>query len=274
MIQGTIALADRGVVSVSGEDAADFLQGLLTNDVLALAPGEARYGALLTPQGKILFDFLVLRDGAAFYLDCTRGQAEALAKRLGFYRLRAMVLIQDMSATLGISAGFSSAPPRSYDDPRHCDIGWRLIVPLADRPGPGDIAAYEARRIALGLPKGGVDFAFGDTFPHEANLDRLHGIDFRKGCYVGQEVVSRVEHRGLARKRIVQVTYEGEAPTLGASVLAGETALGTMGSSAAGYGLAMLRLDRLEAAAGTGIVVGGVALQIAGKDSELHRAKG
>lgn len=272
MIQGTIALTDRGVVSVSGEDAADFLQGLLTNDVLALAQGEARYGALLTPQGKILFDFLVLRDGAEFYLDCARDQAEPLAKRLGFYRLRAKVLIQDMSATLGITAGFSSAPPRSYADPRHCDIGWRLIAPLADRPGPGGIAAYEARRIALGLPKGGVDFAFGDTFPHEANLDRLHGIDFRKGCYVGQEVVSRVEHRGLARKRIVQVTYEGQAPELGTTILAGETALGTMGSSAAGHGLAMLRLDRLEAAADTEIRAGGVILRITGQKSAGHCA--
>lgn len=263
MTQGSIRLGDRGVVGVSGVDAPEFLQGLLTNDVLALANGRARYAALLSPQGKILFDFLLVRARSGFYLDCAADQAQALAKRLGFYRLRAKVVIEDLSATHGIASGLPlPLPPGGYADPRHADLGWRMIALLADLPEAGDMAPYEARRIALGVPKGGVDFAFGDTFPHEANLDRLHGVDFKKGCYVGQEVVSRVEHRGLARKRIVRLLYDGEAPALGAAVTAGDVALGMMGSSAAGHGLAMLRLDRLAEAAGVSVVAGGVDVRV------------
>ena len=262
MNQGMIRLGDRGVVSVSGEDAPEFLQGLLTNDVLGLAHGQARYAALLSPQGKILFDFLVVRIEGGFYLDCPADQAQALAKRLGFYRLRAKVVIADVSADHGIVCGFAlPIPPGGYGDPRHADLGWRMIVPLANVPEAGDMAPYEARRIELGVPKGGVDFAFGDTFPHEANLDRLHGVDFTKGCYVGQEIVSRVEHRGLARKRIVPLLYHGEAPVLGTPVMAGDVVLGVMGSHAAGHGLAMLRLDRLAEAAGTQLTAGGVEVQ-------------
>lgn len=263
MIEGSIRLGDRGVVSVGGEDAPEFLQGLLTNDVLALADGRARYAALLSPQGKILFDFLVVRIVGGFYLECAADQAQALAKRLGFYRLRAKVVIEDFSATHGIASGFSSSmPPAGYADPRHADLGWRMIAPLVDLPEAGDMAPYDARRIALGVPKGGVDFAYGDTFPHEANLDRLHGVDFTKGCYVGQEIVSRFEHRGLARKRILQLQYHGEAPVLGASVMAGVVHLGVMGSSAACHGLAMLRLDRLEATAGAQVMAGAVEVQV------------
>ena len=118
-----------------------------------------------------------------------------------------------------------------------------------------DAAPYEARRIALGVPKGGVDFAYGEAFPHECNLDRLNGVDFKKGCYVGQEVVSRVEHRGTARKRVVRVSFEGAAPELGAVVSAGEVALGVMGSSSAGRGLAMLRMDKAEEAAKAGVSI-------------------
>ena len=263
-LKSRIDLKNRGVVLVSGADAADFLQGLVTNNVMALAQGRAIYAALLSPQGKILFDFLVFSAGAGdFYLDCPRQLAADLAKRLGFYRLRAKVEITDQSAQYGVAA-YDSDPAlaMSYQDPRHASMGWRAILPLAQMHGGGDFADWEARRIALGIPSGGVDFAYGDTFPHEANLDRLHGVDFKKGCYVGQEVVSRVEHRGLARKRIVGLRYHGVAPPLGAEITAGDVTLGVMGSSAKGHGLAMLRLDRLADAGGAPILAGGVAIVV------------
>ena len=134
-------------------------------------------------------------------------------------------------------------------------MGWRMIAPPSELEVLGNHgeAAYEAHRIACAVPRGGLDFPWGDAFPHEANMDRLHGIDFRKGCYVGQEVVSRVEHRGLARKRIVGVRLDGPAPAIGAEIHAGEIAIGAMGSSAGEAGLAMLRLDRAQEALGAGV---------------------
>ena len=256
-------LGDRGVLKVSGPEAGAFLQGLLTNDVMALQQGEARYAALLSPQGKILFDFLVFCGADGFYLDILKAQAADLAKRLGFYKLRAKVEIADLSAGLGIAA-FARDPvlATGYRDPRHEGLGWRAILPLAGLAGEDE--NYKARRIALGVPKGGADFVYGDTFPHEANLDWLHGVDFKKGCYVGQEVVSRVEHRGLARKRIVRVRYGAVAPALGAEVVAGDVALGVMGSSADGMGLAMLRVDRVAEAAGVPVMAGGVGVEVMG----------
>ena len=246
---------DRGVVLVSGADAATFLQGLLTNDVLALPQGDARHAALLSPQGKILFDFLVVAQADGFALDCLAEQAAALATRLGFYKLRAKVEIRNASSGLTVNVDVPEGGG-AYRDPRHEGMGWREIVPRADARDEAGRAAHDARRIALGIPAGGRDFAYGDTFPHEANLDRLHGIDFTKGCYVGQEVVSRVEHRGLARKRIVRLSYDGGRPRQGADVVAGDVALGTMGTSAAGCGLALVRLDRAEEAGGVAVVEG------------------
>jgi hypothetical protein len=274
----TVRLEDRGVLRVGGDDAASFLQGLLTNDVERLPEGEARYAALLSPQGKILFDFLVLRiaapSGAAFLVDCPAAQAAELAKRLGFYRLRARVAIADESARLAViaswaegdapaerpSAGFAFADPR---DPR---LGFRAIVPVAEAPEASatGLEAYEAHRIALGVPRGGVDFAYADIFPHDANLDLLHGVDFEKGCYVGQEVVSRMRHRGGPRKRIVRLTIDGPPPAPGTPVVAGESTLGALGSAAQGRALAMLRLDRLEDARGLGqpLSAGGAAVAV------------
>lgn len=271
-------LDQRGVVRVDGADAEDFLQGLVTNDVTGIADGAGRYAALLTPQGKILFDFLVTRarDGA-FLLDVPRSMAADLVRRLGFYKLRANVAIEDRSETLGVSAAWGdgaeawidagSAPNAlaAFADPRHPALGWRTVAPTdSELPAPPG-ADYAAHRIALGIPEGGFDFVYGDTFPHEANLDRLHGVDFRKGCYVGQEVVSRVEHRGSARKRIVPVSFEGRGPGRGAEVFAGDVSLGHMGSSAAGRGLAMLRLDRVEEAhkLGVPIIAGRTPLTVA-----------
>ncbi len=274
MTTKTAELEDRGVLRVAGEEAVSFLQGLLTNDVQSLAVGAARYAALLSPQGKILFDFLVLRvpaeSGTAFLIDCPAEQLGELAKRLGFYRLRAKVTIVDDSADLAVVAFWGATPPEApggdlYVDPRDARLGSRAILPRASAPVvAGGADEYEAHRIRLGVPHGGVDFAYADIFPHDANLDLLHGVDFEKGCYVGQVGVSRMRHRGALRKRIVRLALTGAAPARGTPVLAGETPVGTLGSAANGLALALLRLDRVEDArtAGGALTAGGVGVKI------------
>jgi folate-binding protein YgfZ len=276
----TALLSDRGVVKVTGEAARRFLHGLVTADVNALAPGQARYAALLTPQGKIIADFIITEaaaaDGGGFFLDCPRALAPALVEKLTFYRLRAKVGIEDLSGKLGVMAAWGGTGVTEcgllYPDPRLPALGLRCILPpeLADDAAAElgatlvDAAAYEAHRITLGVPRGGQDFSYGDAYPHEADMDQLGGVDFAKGCYIGQEVVSRVEHRGIARTRIVPIAYDGFAPEAGMPVMAGDTNVGTLGSTAGGRGLAMLRLDRAEdaLAAGTPLTAGGLPLRI------------
>jgi folate-binding protein YgfZ len=267
-----ILLADRGVLSISGPQSETFLQDLVSNDVTKLAPGEARYAALLTPQGKILFDMIVVAitdDGArAFLIDCARAQVADLAKRLGFYKLRAKVTIEDRSDETAVLAYLDAAPQVDaivVRDPRSDAMGFRAYVRREAAEGAQtEIGPYEARRIAAGVPNGGVDFAYGDAFPHEANFDRINGIDFNKGCYIGQEVVSRMQHRGTARKRIVQVAFSADAPPRGTEINAGKAVIGTMGSSAGGHGLAIVRVDRVEEAkaAGERFVAGGIPLLV------------
>ena len=257
-------LPDRGVVKIVGEDARRFLNGLLTADLDKVAPGAARYTALLTPQGKIIVDCIAVEapanEGGGFLLDCPRTRATALVERLSFYKLRAKLLIEDLSETLGVMAAWDGSGATSfglsYADPRLPALGTRIMLPPhfaadAARELKAELAEpseYEAHRIALGVPHGDADFAYGDVFPHEADLDQLAGVDFDKGCYVGQEVVSRIEHRNRARTRVIPVAYDGRAPEAGAPVLAGEKIVGTMGSAAAGHALASLRIDRVEEA--------------------------
>jgi tRNA-modifying protein YgfZ len=276
MSKKAASLPDRGVVSVSGADSAGFLQGLLTNDVEGLAPGQARYAALLTPQGKILFDVIVVRapdaGGPVFLIDCGAAQAADLAKRLGFYKLRAKVAIADESAARAVAAFWGGEPGAIeggllYADPRDPRLGWRAILPrpIADGVGPEHAGEYEGLRIGVVAPKGGVDFAYGDAFPHDVNLDLLHGLDFDKGCYVGQEVVSRMKHRGTARRRIARVKLAGPPPAPGAPVMDRELAVGMLGSSSGREALALLRLDRVEDAAAAGRILSadGVGLTLA-----------
>jgi len=270
-------LDDRGVVRVSGEDATGFLQGLLTNDVAKLRAHEARYAALLSPQGKILFDFLVVRApaeaGAAFLLDCAAAQAGDLVKRLAMYKLRARIVVADESADHGVIAYWNDEPENApggvfYADPRAGALGHRAILPRAKAVAVGEasVGEYEALRISLGVPKGGVDFAYGEAFPHEADMDLFHGLDFEKGCYVGQEVVSRMKHRGEARKRVVRVRLVGAAPAPGAAVKDGELPVGFIGSSSGRHALALLRLDRVEEAktAGRSLRAGDVGVAVEG----------
>lgn len=263
-------LDSRAVLRVSGAEAGAWMQGLVTNDVEHIPPGEARYAALLTPQGKIIADFLVIPDGDGLLVDCAADQAAGLAKRLGMYTLRAQIAIADVSGSLAVAAGWGGPPPpasnaRVVDDPRDPRLGWRAIGAhdeLEKLGEPASESEWQAHRISCGVPEGGRDFVWGDTFPHEANMDRLNGIDFKKGCYVGQEVVSRVQHRGLARKRVAPVRIEGAAPPPGADILAGEAVIGRMGSSADGAGLALIRLDKAADAqeAGRALTAQGAAL--------------
>ena len=273
-------LPDRGVVKVDGAGARQFLNGLLTSDIETLAPDAPRFAALLTPQGKILFDGIVAavppEDGTALFIDCPRALVSDLVRRLNFYKLRAKVVIEDLSGALGVLAAWDGTGTTEYGlvypDPRLPALGLRVMLPphLAEAAARDlgatlvEPEAYEAHRIALGVPRGGADFAYGDAFPHEADMDQLNGVDFEKGCYVGQEVVSRIEHRARARSRIVPVAYDAFAPADGVPVMAGERSVGTMGSAAHGRGLAMLRLDRTAEAlaAGAALSAGGVAIRL------------
>ena len=264
-------LSDRGVVKVSGTDARNFLNGLITTDLTKLEPGMGRFGALLTPQGKIIIDFLITEapagHGGGFLIDCPADLAQMLTTKLGFYKLRAKVVVEKLSDGLGVLAVWDGEPTMKPDltfaDPRAEALGWRVLVPrelarkVADLLGAQlvDHALYEAHRIAVGIPKGGADFTYGDGFPHEANMDRLHGVDFDKGCYVGQEVVSRMQHRGTARTRVVRVIPEGTSPDPGTTIHAGDKTVGTMGSSTPEIGLALIRLDRAADAREAGIAL-------------------
>jgi tRNA-modifying protein YgfZ len=255
-------LSDRAVVRVSGPAAHGFLQGLITNDIDKAKPGGAIHAGLLTPQGKILFDFFVVPAADGFLLEIAKAKAGELAQRLGFYKLRAQVEIAE-DPSFAVAAAWG-APPRlpdgaiAYADPRLSALGLRILLQAeADARNLGcTIAgedAYHAHRIALGVPEGGRDYAFGDAFPHEAMFDRLAGVDFDKGCFIGQEVVSRMEHRGIARKRIVGVEGEGPLPPSGTEITAGGAPVGTLGSVSEHSGLALLRLDRAEEAKAAGL---------------------
>jgi folate-binding protein YgfZ len=260
-------LDDRSILRVSGAEARAFLQGLFTCDVERVAPGNPAFGALLTPQGKIIVDFVLTQQDDAFWLDVPAPLAADLLKRLRLYRLRAQIDLSDLSETLGVQALWGEEPPPAgaQPDPRHPGLGARLIAERATlAENPGDRAAYEAQRIACGIPQGGDDFAYGEAFPHEANMDLIGGVDFKKGCYVGQEVVSRVHHRGTARRRILPAAFAAAAPAPGTPVLAGEAEVGALGSTAGAHALASIRLDRAEdaRAAGTPLTAGGIALTL------------
>ena len=272
-------LPDRGVVKVAGDDARHFLNGLLTNDVGKIAPSSPRFAALLTPQGKIIVDCIVVEaaaeDGGGFYLDVPRALAPELVAKLNFYKLRAKVTAENLSEALGVMAvwpgGGETDYGLGYPDPRVRALGTRIMLPahLAAEAAADlgatltDADAYDTHRIALGVPRGGHDFIYGDTFPHEADMDQLNGVDFGKGCYVGQEVVSRVEHRATARSRVVPVAYDEFSPLEGLPVMAGDKQVGQLGSTANGRGLALLRLDRVDDAlkAGTPLTAGGIEIR-------------
>jgi folate-binding protein YgfZ len=270
-----VRLAGRGVVDVRGAEAAAFLHNLVSANVEKLADGEATYAALLTPQGKILFDFIVVRAREGFILDVAREQAAALAKRLGFYKLRSQVVIADRSDALAVIAGpsrpLAGLPTEAivFTDPRLDTLGARAIAPAASVVNIStDATDYERLRVRLAVPAFGQEFQGSDVVPHDVNFDDLNAIDFRKGCYVGQEIVSRMKHRGTARRRLVHVRPASGAssplPDRSTEILAGHRSIGTMGSSIGGDGLAILRLDWAKDAIDRGIPItaNGIALDV------------
>jgi tRNA-modifying protein YgfZ len=249
-------LADRAVLRLSGRDRTTFLQGLVTADILGLAAGAARWVALLTPQGKILFDFLVVEQGDDILLDCARAQLEELMKRLAFYKLRAQVSIEPVPG-MAVAAALPDcqiAVPSAivFADPRLTDLGSRALISDDHLSAlNADASDYRARRIALGIPDTVEDIGSGVLFPHEANLDQLGGVSFTKGCYVGQEVVSRMEHRGTARNRILPIA--ADRPLIKGSDITGRgRAFGQVLSCEGTRALALIRLDRLAEALDAG----------------------
>jgi len=254
-------LSDRAIVRVTGSGARAFLQGLITNDIDKAKPGNAIHAGLLTPQGKILFDFFVVPSADGFLLEVARATAAELMQRLGFYKLRAQLDIAE-DASLTVAAAWGTPPPLplgaiAYADPRQPALGFRILLPAGTSIGALGCAVsadddYHAKRIALGVPEGGRDYAYGDTFPHEALSDQLDGVDFDKGCFVGQEVVSRMQHRGTARKRVVRVEGEATLPPFATEITAGGNSIGTLGSVSGRFGLALVRVDRAEEAIAAG----------------------
>jgi folate-binding protein YgfZ len=256
---------DRGVVALSGPDARSFLQGLVTNDIDRLAPEKSIYAALLTPQGKILFDFLIADDGAGtILLDCPAASRDALIRRLSMYRLRAKVEIKP-SDDLAVFASWdgSALPGLSFKDPRLAALGRRSMAPKAD----GD-RGYLFHRLSLGVPEA-ADFGSDRMFALDAGLDELHAIAFDKGCYVGQELTARMKHRGTARKRLLLV--QGDTPlTLNADLRANGHSIGEIVSVYDTKGFALVRLDRLAEAGDAPVEADGKRVSIVKPDWLSH----
>jgi tRNA-modifying protein YgfZ len=266
-------LTGRSSIEVAGGDRVSFLQGLITNGVEGLTKGAACFAGLLSPQGKILFDFFAINTGDAIVLDCPAAAGAELLKRLGFYKLRAKVQVSDVSARWLAGAAWGDGAgdflKRNSDivfqDPRLPALGYRaLIGGDKDVDWPSRFDDYEVMRIAAAVPEGGRDYAYGNAFPHEACFDLLHGVDFKKGCYVGQEVVSRMEHRGTARTRVLAASSEQPLPEGGMDILADGFAVGRLGSVSGTIGIALARLDRISEAQtkGRALTASGVPLTL------------
>ena len=245
--QSLARLSRRAVVALAGPDWRDFLQNLITQDVASLASGEVRFAALLTPQGRVLYDLFLhgREDGCA--IDCEAVHRDALISRFSMYRLRAKVTIAPDDAPVLALWGGETAPAGWARDPRLAELGWRGIgAAQPERAAIVDEATYETHRLALGVP-GPDDYGTEKAYPIEADFDLLGGIDFRKGCFVGQETTSRMKRRGQIRSRMIPIAFEGEPPAFGAELLAGELRAGEALGAHGDRAMALLRLDRLEA---------------------------
>ena len=240
---------DRAVLRVSGEEARDFLQNLVTNDLDRLDTGPV-YAALLSPQGKYLFDFFVVPDGATLLIDVAADRAEALARRLSLYRLRAKVAIEEAGLAVVLGLGAPPLAPLAFPDPRLAELGWRAYAadPELVLAGmtPLDPAALTALRVAHLVPESGIELVPDESYILEMGFERLGGVDFRKGCYVGQEVTARMKHKTELRKGLARVTFAGEAPPPGTEITAAGKPVGTLLTAGRGEALAYLRFDRAE----------------------------
>lgn len=264
--------ADRGLIRIEGPDARAFLQGIVSNDVNKVSPARAVYAALLTPQGKYLHDFFIAELAGAVVLDCEAARRDDLLRRLSRFKLRSKVALAPgpeghavalvygagARAALGLAAERGTAKAFAdgiaYVDPRLAEIGARAVLPAetgraalaAAGIAPGAAGEYEKLRLALGLPDGSRDLEVEKSILLENGFDELAGVDWDKGCYMGQELTARTHYRALIKKRLVPVRVEGPAPAPGTPVLAGETEVGVMRSSADGAGLALLKVEALS----------------------------
>jgi folate-binding protein YgfZ len=266
----TVHLQDRAIIDVEGADAETFLQNIITTDLASLGQGEARVSALLSPQGKVLFDFLVSRAGHEhLLLDCRAALADDFLRRLGLYRMRAKAVIAKRDqAFVAVSWGDDSSASQNDSTladtrfPKAARVFRRYAPPLPAEDAPETY--WHALRIAHGVAESGFDYGAGDAFPHDVLLDENGGVGFKKGCYIGQEVVSRMQHRGTARRRVLIATAARALPASGTDVVAGDRAIGTLGTVVGREALAIVRIDRVKEAidAGQPIAAAGVALTL------------
>ena len=237
-------LDSRALIRVSGPDARPFLHNLLTQDVETLAEGELRFGALLSPPGRLLFDLFLWGEPDGVVLDVAADRREALAQRLSMYKLRAQVTVEaDQRAVFAswpeVADGFTA-------DPRVPGLGGRRISDeVGSNATEGD---WQAHRLDLGVPDPALDAPSDKTYPIEANFDLLNGIDFQKGCFVGQETTSRMKRRGSVKTRMLPIAFDGPTPRFGAEVLNGDLRAGEVLSGRDGAAMALLRLDRIDGA--------------------------
>lgn len=245
MVMFYTTLTNRAVLAVSGADAESFLQGLISNDMRKLAPGTMLYAAMLSPQGKFLHDFFLGRSGDTILIDCDAARVNDLVSRLTLYKLRAAVTIEKLSEP--VIAAWGGKTEQGYTDPRLPEMGYRIIG-AADTKGwqQADIAAYEKHRLELGIPDGAQDVLIDKSFLLELGFEQLHGVDFNKGCYVGQEVTARSKFRGQVRKHIYQVKAASELPPLGTKILQDGAEVGELRSHAGNIGLAIIRIEAVE----------------------------
>lgn len=255
-------LPDRAFVKIAGADAEHFLQNLITTDLGALAENELRPGALLTPQGKILFDFLISRDGDGFLIDIPADQMDAFIRRMTMYKLRSPVTIEALPVTGATVTWGQSAD--GVADHRFALAGTELRRQAGRAGDPADREGYDTLRILHGVPESGADYALQDAFPHDVLFDKSGGVSFRKGCYVGQEVVSRMQHRSTARRRVVILSAQASLPATGTEITIGGKPIGALGTVAGERALAIVRIDKAgEAmAAGEPILAGDVLVTV------------
>ncbi|MGQ0675468.1 MAG: CAF17-like 4Fe-4S cluster assembly/insertion protein YgfZ [Rhodospirillales bacterium] len=270
--KGYVELAGRGVLAVSGPDARAFLQGLVSNDVLGVSPARAIYAALLTAQGRYLHDFFIAEIAGALCLDCEAARRDDLMRRLKMYKLRSKIALEDLTPRLAVAALPGAGAPASlglapqagaakelagggvFVDPRLAAMGARAILPreklaatmAAAGFSPAAAGEYETLRLTLGLPDGSRDLPIEKALLLENGFDELNGVDWKKGCYVGQELTARTKYRGLVRKRLLPVRIDGPAPAPGTEVKAGGDEAGEMRSASGALGLALLRLEFVD----------------------------
>ena len=250
----TATLADRAFLRIGGADAEHFLQNLVTTDLAQVPAGEAWPGALLTPQGKILFDFLVSRDGDSFLLETSAEQIDGLVKRLTMYKLRAAVTLEALE-TRGVSVSWDESGTEGVVD-HGFQLAGKTLRRMPNASGTlGDLDGYHLLRTRSGIAESGRDYVLQDAFPHDVLFDRTGGVSFRKGCYVGQEVVSRMQHRSTARRRVVLVAADQPLPPSGTAITIHGKSIGTLGTVVGNQGLAIVRIDKAGEAMASGLPI-------------------